>query len=160
MWKSHSSVSKSHSCVWKSHSSVYKSHSCEWKSHHSVVKSHSACRNNTRACWNDIHACGNHTRACENHTLRAEITLVRVKLTLERVFWKIERVLAKIYLKIDTHACEFTRKRVIFARSRVGFCVFWITEGIGLTDYFSKKICRAIQIFGSVFTSPWNIDQF
>jgi hypothetical protein len=80
---------------------------CEWKSH-------SACRNYT-------HSCRNHTRACENHTLHAEITVVRVEITLGRVeitlrrveitlgrvFWKIERVLAKMFLKIDTHACEF-----------------------------------------------------
>jgi hypothetical protein len=51
---------------------------------------------------------------CECRTLRVEITLERVEITLLRVentlcvlFWKIKRVLAKIYLKIDTHACEF-----------------------------------------------------
>jgi hypothetical protein len=72
--------------VWKSHSSVSKSHLC-------VCKSHSACGNNTRACRAQTHACGNHS--------------LHVEITLERVFWKIERVLANIYLKNDTHDCEF-----------------------------------------------------
>jgi hypothetical protein len=79
-----------------------------------VWKSLSACRNHTQVCRNPTHACRNHTRACENHTLRAEITLARVEITLGRVFWKIECVLAKIYLKIDTHACEFHTQTCYF----------------------------------------------
>jgi hypothetical protein len=50
--------------------------------------------------------------------MRVVITLVHVEITLVRVL-KTERVLAKIHLKIYTHACDFTRKRVIFASLRV-----------------------------------------
>jgi hypothetical protein len=96
------------------------------------VKSHSACENNTRAYRNHTHASGNHTRACEKHTLRAEITFVPVQITLERVFWSIERVSAKIYLKNDTHACEFHTQmchfhkfacRIFSTSMRAVFCV-------------------------------------
>jgi hypothetical protein len=120
-------LNEAYDVVWKITIELNKSHEIEAKICKSLVTvKMTFVRVKITLCVSKSHfACENHTLHVEITQERVEITLMRVEITLGRVFWKNERVLANIYLKIDTHACEFHTQKCHFHKfaCRIYYCV-------------------------------------